>query len=94
MSSRKEETQMSINYAAIESHLKNLDTTQQEITISFDQAARIMGQPLPPLAYNNFAWWAAQDESRIPNDNAWHTHGWRVDAVDFTGQWVRFARVK
>lgn len=84
---------MATNYPAIEAHLKQMAASQREATLTFEQTSGLMGHALPPSAFQNFAWWAAHDENSSPTHNAWGRIGWRVEAVDFDDQWVRFARL-
>ena len=66
---------------------------EAEITLSFEQVEGIIGSPLPLSARTFRAWWA--------NNTVGHSHsilwleaGWRVESVDLSEEWVRFARYK
>jgi hypothetical protein len=81
-------------YAPLEQYLSGLALVQEEDTLTFDQVEIILDHKLPPSAYQNYAWWANQNEESHFEEQAWVNAGWRVDAIDFQEKWVRFVRVK
>jgi len=69
--------------------------TTQEVTLTFENATKILGFPLPPSAYKYQAFWANQaDTANRPWARAWQQAGFEVDSVHLSTDdgWVRFKR--
>ena len=78
-------------YKPLRGYLAALPPTTNERTLSFDQVAQIIGDPLPPSATTHRQWWSNQEGgSRAPH---WRAAGFKVDHVDLKRQIVRFNRV-
>jgi hypothetical protein len=77
-------------YDPLQQFLKQ--SVKDDLTLSFDEIAHLLGSGLPPSAYNHRAWWG-NDQYKVQSI-AWSKAGWKVDAVDQNKKWVRFRRVK
>ena len=67
-----------------------LSTCQaDEVRLSFADLERILGQPLPPIAYTA-TWWA--NTYTKPPGRTWLTAGWRADARGIRARIVTFTR--
>jgi hypothetical protein len=79
-------------YDPLADFLRSLPRAQITVTLSFQQAASLVGG-LPPSAYKHRAWWANDNKVEA---QAWRSAGWHVDTlgVDFNAGTVRFARGK
>ncbi len=78
-------------YRPLRDYLAALPPTTEEKTLSFDQVAQIVGEPLPASASEHRQWWANQEGgSRAPH---WRAAGFKVDYVDLQRQIVRFKRI-
>lgn len=60
------------------------------ITLSFHEMEVFIGRPLPPSARKSRPWWG-NDASHV-QARAWLGAYWQVDAVDFSGEHIRFRR--
>ncbi len=77
-------------YAPLREYLAALPSTTNEIELSFDHVAQIVGDTLPPSATTYREWWANQKGgSRSPH---WRAAGFKVDHADLKRQVVRFKR--
>jgi hypothetical protein len=80
-------------YDPLRQHLQGRD--EDRVTLSFKQAAEILGFPLPGSAYKHRAFWANQgDTANRPWARAWQTAGYEVETVRQSAAdgWVRFRR--
>ncbi|MBE7435437.1 MAG: hypothetical protein HS100_16095 [Anaerolineales bacterium] len=82
---------MTDKYLKLEHFLRDLPPSQNEVTLSFEQVERIIGNTLPPSAYKYQAWWANSRGSHVEAE-AWLNAGWRVETVNLREKWVRFVR--
>lgn len=57
----------------------------------FGDLQELLGDELPPSAFEHQAWWA-NDVSRGRHARAWMRAGWKVDDVDFANETVTFVR--
>lgn len=57
------------------------------LELTFAEIEAILGQPLPPTATVNRAWWA---NSQTPQARLWQAAGWLIDDVNFKEQTVVF----
>jgi len=87
----KKTTKFKSRYAGLADWL--FQQPEAKIALTFEQVEGIIGSPLPDSARVFKAWWA--------NDTVGHTHsilwldaGWRVESVNLSEEWVRFARHK
>ncbi len=80
-------------FSPLEHYLRGLSAQKLEITITFDDAENIMNSKLPSMAFQNYAWWANQNENSLTETQPWLKTGWRVETVNFPDKWVRFVRV-
>ncbi|MGZ4665263.1 MAG: DUF7662 domain-containing protein [Frankiaceae bacterium] len=63
---------------------------RSEITLSFADIERLIGDGLPASAHRHQAWWA-NDASHV-QASVWLAAGWAVDTADPTARRVRFLR--
>ena len=63
----------------------------QDITHTFAELERLIGQPLPPRAWTR-AWWANVRGPKHPQANAWLCAGWEVVDADRLARTVTFTR--
>ena len=81
-------------YDPLRTFLENAVPGLLEIALSFQQIESILGFALPPSARQYRQWWenpGTPDEH--PHAQAWLAAGWKVDAVDQHGEWVRFRKL-
>jgi hypothetical protein len=77
-------------YGPLNEYLQN--SSEKEITLSFNQVEKIIGDKLPPSAKKHQAWWANEAEGQHVHAHAWMDAGWKVESVNRTEHWVRFIR--
>jgi hypothetical protein len=84
-------TRDSGKYAPLGRYLQALPASRSDVTLSYADIERIIGEPLPPSATeHHHQWWANRAEgSRAPY---WAAAGFKVDGVDLTRRRVRFVR--
>ena len=85
---------MAGKYTPLEYYLKEISTTQKEVTLSFAQIEKILKSKLPASAYEDNRWWEHETEGNHVDKRAWSTAGWKVAEVDVKGKRARFIRVK
>jgi hypothetical protein len=79
-----------LRYAPLGKYLRDLPSSQRDVTLTFEEIETILGATLPPSAVRHRQWWANQSRgSRAPH---WDAAGFRVDSVDAGRRIVRFAR--
>jgi hypothetical protein len=83
---------MASKYAPLEQYLRDLTSTQKEVTLSFVQIEEILKSKLPASAYEDNRWWEHETEGNHVNKRAWSTAGWKVAEVDVKKKWARFTR--
>lgn len=71
-------------YYPLKQYLKNV-----QLTLSFDEIEKIIGEKLPQSAYQYREWW--QDEGHYYS-YAWIDAGWSLKSVDF-GHSVTFEKI-
>lgn len=82
-------------YQPLEDYLKSRRNGAQQVTLSFAEIEDMLGDRLPPSAYNYREWWANQsDVSNRPHARAWISAGYEVETVHQPprGKTVRFKR--
>ena len=83
---------MAGKYVPLETYLRDLPASLREVTLSFDQIEGILKSRLPSSAYEYRQWWENEKEGNHVNARAWANAGWKVDAVNFSENWVRLVR--
>ena len=83
---------MTDKYASIETYLRHLPVSQEEVTLSFESIEQILEDILPSSAREDHQWWGNQKQGTQVESNAWMDAGWMVETVDLREQWVRFVR--
>jgi hypothetical protein len=83
---------MTSKYQPLEKHLRDLPSTQKEVTLSFAQIEAILKSKLPASAYEDNRWWEHETEGNHVNKRAWSTAGWKVTEVNVKEKWARFER--
>lgn len=82
-------------YEPLEIHLIGLPAATHEITLSFAQLEALLGDRLPPSAFDHQAWWGNERPGHHHvHAHAWWNAGFEVEAVnqDRDTGWVRFRR--
>jgi hypothetical protein len=83
---------MAGKYSPLEDYLKELPSTQKEVTLSFAQIEEILKSKLPASAYEDNRWWEHEREGNHVNKRGWSTAGWKVAEVNVQAKWARFVR--
>jgi hypothetical protein len=84
---------MANKYTPLENYLRDLPTTQNEVSFPFEQIERIINAKLPPSAYEDQRWWEHETEGNHVNTRAWANAGWKVERVDVSRKQARLIRV-
>lgn len=84
---------MAGKYTPLEKYLRELPTSQQEVTLGFEEIERIIHAKLPPSAHEYREWWANEKEGNHVNARAWANAGWKIEGVDFNRKQARLVRV-
>ncbi len=81
-------------YDPLQEYLTRVPTGRQEVTLTFLQIAKMMGQrDLCDSAYEHRPWWGNQtDYKKRPQAKAWMEAGWKVEDVrqNRGTAWVKF----
>jgi hypothetical protein len=83
---------MSDKYTPLQSYLRGLHASTEEVTLTFELIERILNDTLPALAYQDGEWWGNQKQGTQVEVIAWMDAGWMVEIVDLNEKWVRFVR--
>lgn len=82
-------------YDPLTHYLAKIPAFIMEKTVTFAELEIILGFALPKSAYLYSAWWANEfSVKNHPQSNAWSAAGWKVETINQTEKWVRFARDK
>ena len=81
-------------YTPLEQYLRDIPSSQRDVTLSFEQVEVILKFHLPASAYEDERWWRHEKEGNHVNARAWANAGWQVAEVHFNPTWVRFVRVQ
>ncbi|HSZ75217.1 MAG TPA: hypothetical protein VK779_10390 [Rhizomicrobium sp.] len=65
----------------------------QEIPMTFEEVAQILGEPLPASAYKHPAWWANETTGHI-QAKAWLEAGYETEQIDQAGKKLVFRKTK
>lgn len=79
-------------YASIETYLRALPASQNEVTFSFEKLEGILKFKLPASAYEDDHWWRHEKEANHINTRAWANAGWKVERVEVNQKRVRLVR--
>lgn len=80
-------------YDPLQEYLNKIQSSKDEIELTFDEINEILGLNLPKSAYKYRMWWAnPTSPKQHPYAQAWLSAGWRVDGLDLEKKWVRFKR--
>lgn len=80
-------------YAPLAVYLQSLLTEQDKVEMSFEDVELLIGGRLPKYARQHRSWWA-NDSSGHVQSQQWLGAGWRVSAVNMSGERVTFTRIK
>lgn len=64
----------------------------ETVRLTFDEIARMIGQPLPRSAFEHREWWS-NNPSGHSHARAWVDAGWRSEQVDMSGRSLVFRRM-
>jgi hypothetical protein len=84
---------MAGKYTPLGNYLRNLSSSQKEVTLPFEQVERIISDKLPASAYRYHAWWSNEKDPHQPEKQAIANAGWKVETVSFSQKWVRLVRI-
>lgn len=79
-------------YTPIYEYLSGLPQSKNELTLSFGQIERIIGDRLPKSAHEYRPWWGNEQSGSHVQAKSWMNAGWKVDEVNLLNQWVRLVR--
>ena len=79
-------------YSPLRRYLSDLPSDTEEITISFDQVERMIGDKLPNSASRYLEWWSNEESGSHVQAHAWMNANWVVETVNLNDKWVRFHR--
>ena len=83
---------MAEKYTPLESYLRALHPSQEEVTLTFEIIEGILKESLPAAAYQDGTWWGNQKQGTQVEVIAWMDAGWMVEIVNLNEKWVRFVR--
>ena len=83
---------MTDKYSPLEQHLRDLPTSQDVVTLTFEHIEQILKDTLPRSAHEDSGWWGNQKQGMNVESIAWMDAGWLVENVDLRAQRVRFVR--
>jgi hypothetical protein len=83
---------MAGKYSPLENYLRDLPSTQKEVSLSFEHIERILNNKLPASAYEDQRWWQHETEGNHVNKRAWANAGWKVERVDVSRKQARLVR--
>lgn len=83
---------MSDKFTPLERYLRGLHVSVEEVTLTFELIEGILKDSLPPVAYQDGAWWGNQKQGTQVEVISWMDAGWLVEIVDLKEKWVRFVR--
>jgi hypothetical protein len=83
---------MADKYTPLEQYLRDLPTSQEEVTLTFERIEQILNDSLPLSAHQDRPWWGNQKQGTQVEAIAWMDAGWMVEIVDLKEKWVRFVR--
>ncbi|MHA1215555.1 MAG: DUF7662 domain-containing protein [Candidatus Hodarchaeales archaeon] len=81
-------------YDPLKDYLKDLPTSLNDVTLSFDHINEVLQSDLPYSAHHYRAWWGNEVKGQHVHAHAWQDAGWKVETVDLTRKRVRFLRVR
>jgi hypothetical protein len=85
---------MTGKYALLENYLRDLPSSQREVTLGFEQIEGILNNKLPSSAYEDQRWWEHETEGNHVSKRAWANAGWKVESLDVSKKWVKFVRAR
>ena len=65
---------------------------ERNVSMTFSEIERILGDPLPASARKYRPWWGNEKAERRSQARAWMDAGWEVDHVDINSEQVTFKR--
>jgi hypothetical protein len=64
----------------------------EEVPMTFAQIEHVIGQSLPPAAFNHRPWWSNNASNNVMT-KAWLNAGYKTERVDMEGRKLTFVRV-
>ncbi len=77
-------------YALLSIYLAKKSVYTSKITLTFSKIEEIIGDILPPSAYNSKHWWS-NTRGKTPSES-WMTVGWKVESIDLVNKKVTFKK--
>lgn len=69
-------------YEPLRRWLRSLDSSTDEVSITFDEIEAMVGEKLPATAQEHPSWWAYSSDAGGLSD-VWLSEGWYVESVEF-----------
>lgn len=89
----EETTGRTSKYAPLGEFLQGIPGKQDRIRLSFENIEEIIGDELPPSAYQHRTWWANDTVGHVQSKH-WLSAGWKVGYRNMTSHEVTFSRIK
>ena len=64
---------------------------KDEVTLTLDEIETLVGEPLPPTAHSQRAWWSNRTSGSVQS-SAWMRAGYHVEKMDFTTGQITFRK--
>ena len=73
-------------------YLQNLPMTTKQVTLTFEQIEKFIGQSMEPSARKYFRSWDNTGGTGAVRQNSWLHAGWKTIMVDLENEKVKFQR--
>lgn len=89
----EETTGETSKYAPLGEYLQGIPGREDRIRLSFEEIENIIGDDLPPSAYQHRTWWANDTVGHVQSRH-WLDSGWKVGYRNLSSKEVSFSRIK
>lgn len=89
----EETTGRTSKYAPLGEYLQSIHGNQDQIRLSFEEIEEIIGDELPPSAYQHRTWWANDTVGHVQSKH-WLNAGWKAGYRNMTSHEVTFSKIK
>lgn len=79
-----------VRYGNLYRFFQNVPSQQEQLALTFDDLAKIVGGKLPDTAFNDRTWWANTRSS--PQGNSWTKAGWKIEDIFLNARIVTFRK--
>ena len=73
---------MTGDYTLLEQYLRDLPTSEEELTLTFERIEEILHERLPASAHEDSLWWGNQKQGMQIESNPWMNASWMVEIVE------------